>query len=451
MVASLTTISTDTSVALAPLLQSTFAALDEAGIDYCLLRGFEELVLSPNEGDIDLLVSSAQRAQLQAVLGELGYAYLDRWGQHPHHFFIGFDKVGNYWIKLDVVTEIAYGKPVPILQTSLAEPCLRNRQWNGHCFVSRAEEEFLTLLLHCLLNKEKFKPGYQSRLRELLVDLQDDGYMAVQIAALFPAQTPWPAVKQLIEDDKWHQLLAMRHAVANKLEPHGKLVRKWRTASTRLLRALDRRTRSIRTPGIAISLLAPDGAGKTTLAHTLVDNFYLPARYVYMGTNRASSTVNLPTSRWLEQERRIVPRPIMRVLRAVNGLVEQIVRYRYGAYHRMRGRLVVFDRYPTNSLVHRKGGAPHKRLQHWLMRKLCPVPDLVVLLDAPSSVLYARKQDHSPTVLEEQRQRYLHMVSRVPQSVIVDAQQEPDRVRRDVVAEIWRRYAGSGRGPKKSA
>jgi GTPase SAR1 family protein len=50
---------------------------------------------------------------------------------------------------------------------------------------------------------------------------------------------------------------------------------------------------------MAVALLAPDGAGKTTLAHALRYGFYLSTRYMYMGTNPTSSTLTLPTTRWL--------------------------------------------------------------------------------------------------------------------------------------------------------
>ena len=46
----------------------------------------------------------------------------------------------------------------------------------------------------------------------------------------------------------------------------------------------------------------------------------------------------------------------------------------------------------------------------WLERvvfgRLMPWPDAVAVLDAPGEVLYARKREHSPNVLEHQRQRY---------------------------------------------
>src|SRR3712207_7349115 len=51
-------------------------------------------------------------------------------------------------------------------------------------------------------------------------------------------------------------------------------------------------------------------------------------------------------------------------------------------------------------------GAIHKRIQRWLMRRLCPPPDLVVYLDAPAEVLYQRKRSEEHTS-ELQSRQYL--------------------------------------------
>src|SRR5262249_48745520 len=72
-------------------------------------------------------------------------------------------------------------------------------------------------------------------------------------------------------------------------------------------------------------------------------------------------------------------RPLVHALGGLNSLIEQGVRYRVGAYHRRRGRLVVFDRYAAASLAAvQQDGALHKRLRRWATRLLCPPPDMVV-------------------------------------------------------------------------
>jgi thymidylate kinase len=429
------------SIKLLPLLAMVFEELDRSQITYCVLRGHDELLSGMVDGDVDLLVAAEQHGRLRRVLEQLGFVALSRWGQAPHHFFIGYDVAGDRWLKLDVMTELAYGRPVPTLRTDLAAHCLAKRVRRGPLFALAPGDELMTLLLHCMLDKGAFETKYQQRLAELAQQIDNDRAMTELIGRCFPAGSAWPQIKQLIARGEWQTLLGLRPAVAAHLTRRDPTGTRWRGTIVPLLRFLDRRTRSIRTPGLTVALLAPDGAGKTTLARSLGQAFYLPTRYIYMGTNTQSGSVTLPTSHLLTK-RKDRRRPLMRALGALNNLVEQGVRYRVGAYHRRRGRLVVFDRYSAGSLMAaQQDGALHKRLRRWALRQLCPPPDMVVYLDAPADTLYQRKQEHSPEQLEGQRQRYLKILGGVARTTIVDARRGPDEVRRQVMAAIWRRYA----------
>jgi thymidylate kinase len=423
---------------LNPLLAAVFADLDRAGISYALLRGYEELLGGAIDGDVDLLVDARQFEQLRRLLERAGFVQLARWGQAPHQFFIGYDESSNAWVKLDVLTELAYGRPVPALRSDLAAASLQHRVRYGPAFVLAAEEEFLTLLLHCLLDKHRIEPKYRARLAELASAIPSQQRMPNLVAHYLPAQTSWDAIQQLIAQDAWDELLRLGSATAARLQRRDPLGTRWRRAALPLLRKLDRRTRAFRTRGLMVALLAPDGAGKTTLARSLGKDFYLPTRYIYMGTNPKSGSLTLPTTRLLARMDRL---PLVGALSALNALVEQALRYRVGAYHRQRGRLVVFDRYSSGSLLGSQGGPLHKRLRRWATQLLCPPPDMLVYLDAPAELLYLRKQEHSPERLEQQRQHYQHILSGVAEKSVVDAGQAPEEVRRRVAALIWQRYA----------
>ncbi len=429
-----------------PLLATVFAKLDDAGISYCLLRDYDKNVKGSIDGDVDLLVAPNQCEHLQYLLEQLGFVMLARWGQSPHHFFIGYDAHSDCWIKLDVVTELAYGRPIPALRTTLAVQCLRNARRRGWVVVLSSEDEFITLLLHCLLDKGAFKLEHQLRLVALAHEIGASQTMESQIARYFPPSVSWTQIEQAIMCGDWEILLQTRCNVAACLVRRDPLGTYWRRFTRRALRFLDRRTRSMRSRGLIVALLAPDGAGKTTLAQSLCRTFYLPTRSIYMGTNPSNSTMVLPMTRWLTRLHGSKDRHIIRAMSALNRVIEQAVRYRIGAYHRRRGRLVICDRYPSNALrFSQSGSTVYTRLRQWVEAKLCPPPDMLIYLDAPAKVLYQRKQQHSPELLEQQRQRYLQLVGGLPQTVVVDAQQEPDLVRRAVTATIWRHYVDSAK------
>ena len=118
-----------------------------------------------------------------------------------------------------------------------------------------------------------------------------------------------------------------------------------------------------------------------------------------------------------------------------------------GAYHRRRGRLVLFDRYAYDALLptrfrYTKLG----RARRWLLAHSCPAPELVIVLDVPGETLYERKGEKTAALLETQRQAYRAVLPRLPRAAIVDASRDPEQVRAEVTTLIWREYARRSNG-----
>jgi thymidylate kinase len=101
---------------------------------------------------------------------------------------------------------------------------------------------------------------------------------------------------------------------------------------------------------------------------------------------------------------------------------------------RAQGILVVADRHSlldilVDPLRYRYGGSPR-----WVETAVCllPMPDVIVLLDAPTAVLQSRKQELSPTQAAYLRQNYLKLVRAHPPAYVVDASQPLAQVVADV-------------------
>jgi thymidylate kinase len=107
-------------------------------------------------------------------------------------------------------------------------------------------------------------------------------------------------------------------------------------------------------------------------------------------------------------------------------------------YHRT-GSVVLVDRhflfdYYYHDVVEIDGYRPLSRSFHGLVLKhLYPRPDLVICLDAPAPVLFARKPEGSVEALEQRRQEYLQLQHLVKNFVIVDVTQPEDVVAAQVL------------------
>lgn len=217
-----------------------------------------------------------------------------------------------------------------------------------------------------------------------------------------------------------------------------------------------------------VALIGSDGAGKTTIGRRLASEMPQVIKYVYMGVNLEASNLVLPTTRLLLEVKRALgrrpdmsgppdptrkkPKPKSSVKRAASGLksllrlanrlgeewFRQIIAWNY----QRRGYIVLFDRhFFSDYYAHDIAGEDPERpltsrIHGFVLDRLYPKPDLIILLDAPAELLYARKGEGTPALLERRRQEYLQLKDRIEHFAVVDASQEEDVVAQEVAALI---------------
>lgn len=219
--------------------------------------------------------------------------------------------------------------------------------------------------------------------------------------------------------------------------------------------------------GLSVALVGADGAGKSTISRRLQQTpLPFPVKTIYMGVNLEASTLMLPTTRLLLAAKRARGgRPDMTATTArdwsdaaptapgwrgslregvrmsawmAEEWFRQLVAFGYG----VRGHVVVFDRHFFADYYHPHvanspaGRSLVGRAHGWMLTHAYPKPDLVICLDAPAVVLYARKSEASVDWLEQRRQQYLELATVVPAFVTINVDRDEDTVFREVVEAI---------------
>ena len=218
----------------------------------------------------------------------------------------------------------------------------------------------------------------------------------------------------------------------------------------------------------SIALIGPDGAGKTTITRMLESSSLLPFKYLYMGINLEASNVALPTSRLIEylkqsrNRRSGVSRPrgksvhdrsnpkrkpmgkLWALARLVNRLADEWYRQLISWSYQLQGYLVLYDRHFLFDFaidsIDNENQSLSKRVHRWCLTHFYPRPDLVIYLDAPAEVLFARKGEWTPQYLEHRRQAFIQQGKQTPNFVQIDVSQPLDIVHAEVLGHIMRFY-----------
>lgn len=220
-------------------------------------------------------------------------------------------------------------------------------------------------------------------------------------------------------------------------------------------------TRTALRRGFSVAFVGPDGAGKTTVARRLETDLPLPVTYLYMGVSAESSNRLLPTTRLVRSIRRrrgvvergpkaraqepagrpSVRRRLRATARLLNRVAEESYRQAIASRQMRQGRVVLFDRHFFADYhmhdVDTDGRLPLSRRLHGLfISRVLPRPDLLVFLDVPAEVLFARKGEGTVELLEEMRNGYRRLASAGPTFVTLDADRPLDDVVADAVAVV---------------
>ncbi len=251
------------------LVRTVFDGLDRVGVRWALLRGRASLGLPG--GDVDLLVAEEDLDSFEDVVLELGAYTLPRvrvpgsWSRavlRPswHRFYIVTDQSSGASVKLDVVTRLVYSKQLE-LASNLEGGCLDRRVDDRGVQVLDPTDSFWTVLLHCLLDKQKVTPQRATDLESVVAQVRRPSPGEDFFKTLCPPGWSSDDALSLVLDREWDALAALGRLILGSgdvAEPDATMKPSPPTPqhAPRVARTTDalvpRLTRALRIAGVAV-------------------------------------------------------------------------------------------------------------------------------------------------------------------------------------------------------
>ena len=426
------------------VLWSVFAVLDEAGVPYCVLRGYQGELTDPT-GDVDcLLPADALPRRLAGLLharrARIG-AEVVQW-HDPHYVILAaVDPTGlPHFVKLDCAANLERESR----RFYDGEPVLAGRRRYQRWWAPAAAVEFAWYALERVV-KGAVRPVDTPRLTDIFP--QDPEGAARELTRLWGAADAGRIVAATVSGD-WSTVtdaLPRLRAVALSRAARR---RPLRTAANRVSGVLGRARRWLRpTAGLHVVLVGPDGVGKSAVIDRVREDL-APAfgRKQYFDTfapsilgNRSQAVLDAHGPHALPP--RSLPASVLKAL-------YWAIFYSLGYYATIRpalarSALAINHRYLIDAMVdprrYRYAGP------RWLLDlawRMAHKPDLVILLDAPADVIQARKQEVTFAETARQREAFRAFVEPLSFGHVVDATQPLGAVVTEVERIILRHLAG---------
>lgn len=408
--------------------------LDEAGVEYCILHGWENLA-EHMPSDLDIAVRPEDMRHLERVLRSLNDASLVQVIEYESSCYSYTLAVRNsggvQFIAVDAAVD--HREEGRIFFT--CEQLLAGRRQSNGLWVAAASIEYPHLLAK-KVSKGHLPDHQRARLRDLQGQLPESGKEIAQ--GLFSPQhgervSDWIARGDWLsfEDHLPELKRALRRTVLGNSPMM--LVHYWIAELGRIWR------RWKRPEGLFIAVLGLEGSGKSTLVTNLGEKlaglfrrtvaFHLRPQVLWRNwkTGPVIDPHGKPSYPWL-----------VSLLKIPYYLLHYLLGYWVRVRPKLvRSNLVIFDRYYDDLVVDPKRyryGGPTALVR--FARSFIPRPDLYLILDVPASEALSRKSEIPHVELALHREAYLRLASELPNAMLLDGSLAIEEVARNARAVI---------------
>jgi thymidylate kinase len=423
---------------ISQLVTAVFRAWRAAGIDFLVLRNYDQLP-DFTSNDIDVLVrpEDLERAEstLRSAAGQSGFQLHNRARFATLALYLA-SRNSNAQTHFDLFTALKW-RGFDFLQ---CDGFLGRRVDRGLFAIPHPADEAATNLLASMIFSGRVKEKYKA---SITAGFRAHPAAVTELLAKSYGQAQARFLAEAGAAGRWGEIETRTRALRRTLVCRQMTRQPWATAKSQLADAARLTGRWLRPPGLIVVLCGADGCGKSTAANNLVDGlastFSLPkGRHFHWKPPLLSTRTRAARGPATDPHGRPPRNPVV----SLAYFAVHCVEFCLGSHVSLRpitfrGGLVLIDRYYHDFFVDQR--RYRMRVPQWVVRggrRLVKAPDLVLLFDAPPQVLQRRKQEVPFAETERQCKAYLNMVRALPQGRVINADQPPEKVTADSIRVI---------------
>lgn len=427
-------------------LEGLFQKLELNHIIYCVLKNYAQLPEQPGR-DIDLWIQERDfkkcRKIMFKVAQDLGWDFLAaslrmRFLNAGEYYFIKRDDPNQLCV-LDI-SAFLHWKGISYLDHRVLSKHIRTHR-KGFKVASPGLEAASLIFRGAMMGK--IKNVDKPRIAECLkCDPQSFLEVLQEPFGRHCAETILEAGRAGSWDFLEHNMKDFQRTILKRALLHHPLfqMRQWLRYYAAVWRARLRPTH-----GFFMTLLGPDGAGKTTITKLLVEseaikNIFSKQKHFYrrfdvpwkklVTSIKSSGLPRLEPE--IRNDRSVVPmKPLKAGVYAIYLAIEYLTGHLFLRWWKSNGGLVVFDRYFYDYLVFEDFAL----CPWWLLfflAKIVPRPDAVIYLQNEATTIYARKPERSVPEIERQAKICERLVAGLPNGFTINSSKVPEKIVDDI-------------------
>ncbi len=392
-------------------LKKVLTAFEKNGIQYCLLRNYEFFFGKELIESLDTVIAEKDMQKADTLLRDFGFSKRTQQFSLKHKAY--FKLINLEKISFDIQVGGVHWNDMVYLD----ETMLQRRVKKSFFYIPSDSDTFVMLLTHSMLGKRFFKEKYQQLMKLILEESLDRRWTERELTRIF-SKTSARKLLIAVKNNQFEHIPVYRLVLLFMLKKPLRLL----IFAKLFFRWL--KWKKLFTPAPLISIIGPDGAGKSTMVSSLKEMLIKSGRNVsiiYAGRGRGQILpIRKLGNRYKSSEKKrdrhktpnIFKRKMLYTLAAPIFTADLFLRYVIKMFPKRMGKnIVITDRYCTDILLMKYVNYSFKKM----LFSLFPRPTMTIFLSNTPEMLHQRR----PEETIEELKRQLDLFKKIPADIQV--------------------------------